>query len=78
MKSCRAGRQTLGDLGPEARDAVPLLKKMLDDPHEDVRKTATEALAKIQGTAPSKPPAAPTQGRTDQGAVEGTLVVSSQ
>jgi HEAT repeat protein len=54
----------LGDLGPEARDAVPLLKKMLDDPHEDVRKTAADALAKIQGTAtqgtpPSKAPATP-------------------
>ena len=51
----------LGDLGPEARDAVPALRKLLEDPNEDVRRTAAESLTKIQGT-PVKAPATPTKG----------------
>jgi HEAT repeat protein len=52
----------LGDLGPEARDAVPALKKLLDDPNEEVRRTAADSLAKIQGTAaPAPTKGAPTK-----------------
>ncbi|MBI2823842.1 MAG: HEAT repeat domain-containing protein [Planctomycetia bacterium] len=40
----------LGDLGPAARDAIPALKKLSDDPQAEVRRAATDALAKIQGT----------------------------
>ncbi len=62
----------LGDLGPEARDTVPLLKKLLEDSNEDVRRTAAESLAKIQGT-PVKAPATPTKSGADQGAVRAFL-----
>ena len=37
-------------LAASAASAAPVLKKMLDDPHEEVRRAATEALEKIQPT----------------------------
>jgi HEAT repeat protein len=38
---------TLGSLGPEARAAVPALREALDDPDSLVRRSAAEALKKI-------------------------------
>jgi hypothetical protein len=38
----------LGAIGPSAKDAVPSLKKALDDPDEKVRTAAAEALQKIE------------------------------
>ena len=59
----------LGDLGPEARDAVPLLKKMLDDPHEDVRQAGQRKpwpRFRVQHPAKLRPlPARPHRPRDD-------------
>jgi len=42
--SCMA----LGDIGPEARDALPALRNALNDPNKDVRRFAKQAIEKIQ------------------------------
>src|SRR5207237_56766 len=39
--------QELGRLGPEAKSAVPMLIKLLDDRHAPVRMNAAKALSKI-------------------------------
>ena len=38
VRSSAAG--ALGDLGPAAREALPALKKLLEDKHEDVRRAS--------------------------------------
>jgi HEAT repeat protein len=43
----------LGMIGPEAREAVPALRKLLEDPSQSVRDHAAAALEKIEG--PSVP-----------------------
>jgi HEAT repeat protein len=50
----RVSATALGHVGPQARTAVPQLKKLLDDKDEDVRLAAEEALARITGEAPVK------------------------
>ncbi len=61
MKSCVRRRPApWATWARKLRDAVPLLKKLLEDPQEEVRRTAADALAKIQGL-PSKAPAAPSK-----------------
>jgi HEAT repeat protein len=46
----RAGAASaLGDLGPLAKDAAPVLKKASTDPDERIRTLATEALKKVGG-----------------------------
>jgi HEAT repeat protein len=49
---------TLGELGEAASPAVPALKEALEDPDEDVRRLAAEALKKISAEPglPGKPP----------------------
>lgn len=42
----RAAKE-LGKLGPAARDAVPMLQKLAQDPDEDVRRVAAAALTRI-------------------------------
>ena len=39
----------LGDIGPEAKDAVPALIQALQNQHEEVRGNAAEALGWIEG-----------------------------
>ena len=39
--------RALGQIGPGAREAVPVLTKALDDPHDWVRDAANAALRKI-------------------------------
>jgi HEAT repeat protein len=39
--------QTLGTLGPAARDAIPFLEKLLTDEWQNVREAATNALVAI-------------------------------
>jgi HEAT repeat protein len=41
--------ETLGKIGPVAAEAVPALRRMLEDPDEVVRVEAAEALAKVEG-----------------------------
>ncbi|MFM7148564.1 MAG: FG-GAP-like repeat-containing protein, partial [Gemmataceae bacterium] len=45
----RAVAQALGEIGPEARDAVPLLREMLRDEDTDARTAASESLIRIVG-----------------------------
>jgi HEAT repeat protein/beta-lactamase regulating signal transducer with metallopeptidase domain len=45
----REAAEALGNLGPDAKAAVPALTKLLDDRQEQVRKAARVALNKIQG-----------------------------
>ncbi len=40
----------LGDLGVEAKAALPLLKKMAEEAHGEVQHAASDAVAKIQPT----------------------------
>ena len=40
--------KTLGNIGPEAKSAVPALVALLGHKDEDVRKAAAEALEKIK------------------------------
>ncbi|MBM3983341.1 MAG: HEAT repeat domain-containing protein [Planctomycetes bacterium] len=45
----RAAVATLGAIGPAAKDALPELKKMAaGDPRPDLKKLASEAVAKIE------------------------------
>jgi HEAT repeat protein len=39
----------LGDVGPDARSAIPALNEAMEDPNDEVRKAATDALGKVQG-----------------------------
>jgi HEAT repeat protein len=39
--------QTLGKIGPGAKDALPLLSKQLQSPDENVRRAAAEAIQAI-------------------------------
>ena len=41
--------EALGRIGPEAKEAVPALERLLKDSDGDVRKAAAEALEKIRG-----------------------------
>ena len=41
--------QTLGRIGPAAREAVPALEKLLGDKERYVRAAAAEALKRIRG-----------------------------
>jgi HEAT repeat protein len=43
----RVAAQLLGKLGPEAREAVPALRQLLEDESSDVQRAAGEALLKI-------------------------------
>ena len=45
--------QALGSMGPDAREALPNLIKVLDDPDEFVRAAVVEALGKIEPANPS-------------------------
>jgi HEAT repeat protein len=45
----RAVAQALGDLGPDARPAVPDLKELLKDENDEVREAAEQAIRKIGG-----------------------------
>ena len=40
------------EIGPEARRALPRIRRMLDDPDEGVRKFAKDAAARIEGLGP--------------------------
>lgn len=40
--------QMLGDIGPNAKDALPELRKALKDPDEDTRRMAAEAIRRIE------------------------------
>ena len=40
--------ESLGEIGPDAKDAAPALTALLKDKNKDVRKNAAEALKKIQ------------------------------
>jgi HEAT repeat protein len=44
----KAASRALGDVGPEARPALPLLRALLKDQNAEVRETAKEALQKIE------------------------------
>ena len=41
--------KTLGRLGPVAKEALPSLKKLLDDKDENARKAAAEAIKAVGG-----------------------------
>jgi HEAT repeat protein len=43
----KKGAKGLGQLGPVAGAAVPQLEKLLDDPEEEVRKAAGDALSRV-------------------------------
>lgn len=45
----------LGELGPLAREAIPALEQMLNDPDGDVRLMVEQSLAKIRGEPPFGP-----------------------
>ena len=47
-----AAAQTLGKYGTNAKLAIPALQKLFDDPKMYVRTAATNALERIQRTAP--------------------------
>jgi hypothetical protein len=51
-----AAATALGEVGPDARPAVPLLQKLLKDKHRPTRDAAREALEKIQGGPAAKVP----------------------
>ena len=59
----------LAGIGPDAKGAVPVLKKRLDDPRPGVAERAAQALAAIEATAGSDP--APGDGPPDR---VGTVV----
>jgi hypothetical protein len=61
----RALAQALGDVGPEARPAAPLLRALLKQEDQDVRRAAEEALGKIGGTRDGDKPL---EDAEDQGA----------
>jgi HEAT repeat protein len=42
----------LGHFGPHAKDAIPGLKKLADDPNPEIRDAAALAIEKIEGQAP--------------------------
>lgn len=42
----------LGDMGAEAKEALPVLSKSLKDPNNDIRASASKALQKIEGKTP--------------------------
>jgi HEAT repeat protein len=42
----------LAGIGPAARDALPALRRALDDPHKDVRHFAKRAIGKIEQPTP--------------------------
>lgn len=44
---CKAAN-ALGELGPDAKIAVPVLTELLNDKNEEIRKAAREALEKIK------------------------------
>lgn len=44
-----AAAESLGKIGPKAKDALPALQKALNDPEEGVRNAAREAIGKIRG-----------------------------
>ena len=43
----------LGEIGPEAKDAVPALKALVNDDNRYVGYAAAEALGQIRGSAPT-------------------------
>jgi hypothetical protein len=43
----KKGARGLGELGPSAGVAAPELEKLLDDPDEQVRKAAADALSRV-------------------------------
>lgn len=45
--------KTLGEKGPAAQSAVQAMKKLLEDPDEDVRAVAASAIKKITGNIPT-------------------------
>jgi HEAT repeat protein len=45
----KKGAKGLGELGPAAGAAAPELEKLLDDPEEEVRKAAGDALSRVTG-----------------------------
>lgn len=47
----RGAAESLGKIGPDAKAAVPALRKALRDADEFVRSAAAEALAKVQGNS---------------------------
>ena len=55
---------TLGAIGPTAKDAIPALTELLDDPDPLVAKAAAESLAKIQDKESVQP--APSQDSETQ------------
>ena len=63
----------LAKLGPAARDAIPALQRLLQDPDEDVRRVATSALNAIQGTGTVTPPVTPPQPPVATARLAGTV-----
>ncbi|MBN1461038.1 MAG: HEAT repeat domain-containing protein [Armatimonadetes bacterium] len=49
MLACRAAAEALGQIGPEASSAVPMLTEALHDPSAGIREAAEKALKRIQG-----------------------------
>jgi len=41
--------EALGRIGPDAKEALPVLERLSNDTNPDVRKAAAEALKKIRG-----------------------------
>ncbi len=57
----------LAKMGAAAKVAVPGLQKLLQDPDEDVRRVASNALERIQGVVPPRPVEPPPVGNTVAG-----------
>ena len=53
LRTCVA--YELASMGPDAKAALPALRKALKDEYEEVREAAGEAIRKIEGTAPESP-----------------------
>jgi HEAT repeat protein len=47
--------RSLGNIGPAAKDAIPALKKLLEDEDSDVRDAAARGIKKIQGGTTTRP-----------------------
>jgi HEAT repeat protein len=50
----KAAAAALAEVGAEAEEAVPALARLIGGKEEDVRKAATEALKKIERSAPER------------------------
>ena len=56
--------ETLGAIGPDAKEAIPVLKKMLDKVNQTQKEKITEALKKIAGEKPASLYPTPTNAKS--------------